>query len=422
MNSSPAYSNGYHPQQQQHGMRDKVRRGTRARSRELRESFSSGGNFGGLRVSEHVKQQQQQQQQGAPCTDFDMAYFHSYAHVGIHEEMIKDRVRTETYRTAIMQHQSSIAGKVVVDVGCGTGILSIFCAQAGAKRVYAVDASDIAVQANEVVKANNLSETIIVLHGRVEDVDIDEEVDVIISEWMGYMLLYESMLGSVITARDRWLKPGGLILPSSATLYMAPITHSDRYSESIDFWRNVYGIDMSAMLPLAKQCAFEEPCVETIVGENVLTWPHVVKQVDCHTITLHELESVTTNYKFKSMMRAPLHGFAFWFDVEFSGPALAGTNNHAPSSLISNHPVDGQQRKKRANPNEALVLSTAPEDPPTHWQQTVLYFYDPIEVEQDQLIEGSVTLSQSKENRRFMNIHLEYASGGRSFVKESVMR
>ncbi|XP_068332828.1 probable protein arginine N-methyltransferase 6 isoform X1 [Pyrus communis] len=423
MNSTPAYSNGYQQQQQQpHGMsqRDRVRRGTRARSRELRDNFGSGGNFGGLRVSEHNKQQQQQQ--GAPCTDFDMAYFHSYAHVGIHEEMIKDRVRTESYRAAIMQHQSSIAGKVVVDVGCGTGILSIFCAQAGAKRVYAVDASDIAVQANEVVKANNLSETVIVLHGRVEDVNIDEEVDVIISEWMGYMLLYESMLGSVITARDRWLKPGGLILPSSATLYMAPITHSDRYSESIDFWRNVYGIDMSAMLPLAKQCAFEEPSVETIVGENVLTWPHVVKHVDCHTVTHHELESVTANYKFKSMMRAPLHGFAFWFDVEFSGPTLAPTNNQAPSLLFNNLPVEGQQRKKRANPNEALVLSTAPEDPPTHWQQTVLYFYEPIELEQDQLIEGSVTLSQSKENRRFMNIHLEYASGGRSFVKESVMR
>ncbi|KAM0983202.1 hypothetical protein ACFX2I_010706 [Malus domestica] len=451
MNSTPAYSNGYQQQQQQqpHGMsqRDRVRRGTRARSRELRDNFGSGGNFGGLRVSEHNKQQQQQQ--GAPCTDFDMAYFHSYAHVGIHEEMIKDRVRTESYRAAIMQHQSSIAGKVVVDVGCGTGILSIFCAQAGAKRVYAVDASDIAVQANEVVKANNLSETVIVLHGRVEDVNIDEEVDVIISEWMGYMLLYESMLGSVITARDRWLKPGGLILPSSATLYMAPITHSDRYSESIDFWRNVYGIDMSAMLPLAKQCAFEEPSVETIVGENVLTWPHVhsgeyasfehllrclfwevevikelpeVKHVDCHTVTHHELESVTANYKFKSMMRAPLHGFAFWFDVEFSGPTLAPTNNQAPSVLFNNLPVESQQRKKRANPNEALVLSTAPEDPPTHWQQTVLYFYEPIELEQDQLIEGSVTLSQSKENRRFMNIHLEYASGGRSFVKESVMR
>nr|ACU17791.1 unknown [Glycine max] len=98
-------------------------------------------------------------------------------------------------------------------------------------------------EANEVVKANNLSDVVVVLHGRVEDVEIDEEVDVIISEWMSYMLLYESMLGSVINARDRWLKLGGLILPSSATLYMAPVTHTDRYSDSVDFWRNVYGID-----------------------------------------------------------------------------------------------------------------------------------------------------------------------------------
>ncbi|XP_050271070.1 probable protein arginine N-methyltransferase 6 isoform X4 [Quercus robur] len=230
MYSSSNHSNGYHPQHQhednrfgqtQSHCKDRVRRYTRggatstnSRSRDFRDSHGHAGptSASALRVSD---------QHQKPATDFDMAYFHSYAHVGIHEEMIK----------------------VVVDVGCGTGILSIFCAQAGAKRVYAVDASEIALQANEVVKANNLSDTVIVLHGRVEDVEIDEEVDVIISEWMGYMLLYESMLGSVITARDRWLKPGGLILPSNATLYMAPVTHSDRYSESIDFWRNVYGID-----------------------------------------------------------------------------------------------------------------------------------------------------------------------------------
>ncbi|KAG5608626.1 hypothetical protein H5410_019907 [Solanum commersonii] len=54
--------------------------------------------------------------------------------------------------------------------------------------------------------------------------------------------------------------------------------------------------------------------------------------------------------------------------------------------------------------------------------QTLVYFYEPLDVEQDQVIEGSLTLSQSKENARFMNIHLEYSSGGRSFVKESVMR
>ncbi|MFS8021175.1 putative methyltransferase [Helianthus anomalus] len=355
-----------------------------------------------------------------PCTDFDKAYFQSYSHVGIHEEMIKDRVRTDTYRTAILQHQKHIEGKVVVDVGCGTGILSIFCAQAGAKHVYAVDASEIALQANEVVKANKLSDRITVLHGRVEDVQIDEEVDVIISEWMGYMLLYESMLGSVIIARDRWLRPGGLILPSIAVLYMAPVTHPNRYAESVDFWRNVYGIDMSPILPLAKQCAFEEPSVETISGENVLTWPHVVKHVDCYTVTVKELESVTASFKFQSMMRAPFNGFAFWFDVEFSGPANTGAPSSADESTKPN--PSGGHRRKRANPDEALVLSTAPEDPPTHWQQTMVYFYEPIDVEQDQVIDGSVTLTQSKENARFMNIHLEYSSGGRSFVKESVLR
>lgn len=396
-----------------HSHRERVRRGTR-RSRASPSAHT-------LRVCDN-QPQPQQQHHPPPCTDFDVAYFHSYSHLGIHQEMIKDRVRTEAYRDAIMQHQSFIAGKVVVDVGCGTGILSIFCAQAGAKRVYAIDASDIALQATEVVKANNLSDVVIVLHGRVEDVEIDEEVDVIISEWMGYMLLYESMLGSVITARDRWLKPGGLILPSSATLYMAPVTHSDRYSDSVDFWRNVYGIDMSAMVSLAKQCAFEEPSVETITGENVLTWPHVVKFIDSYSVTIRELESVTANFKFNSMMRAPLHGFAFWFDVEFNGHAISSTNYHSTTSFIDNHQMNGGQRKKKSNSNEALVLSTAPEEPPTHWQQTLIYFYDPIDLEQDQVIEGLVRLSQSKENARFMNIHLEYTTGGRSFVKESVMR
>ncbi|KAL0743128.1 hypothetical protein Bca4012_084641 [Brassica carinata] len=442
MQSGGDYSNGFHGgeiervENQAPGLSSfgRAKRRNRGGARDPR---------GGLTNGLEQKSLEETQDSPPPCTDFDVAYFHSYAHVGIHEEMIKDRSRTETYREAIMQHQSFIQGKVVVDVGCGTGILSIFCAQAGAKRVYAVDASDIAVQAKEVVKANGLSDKVIVLHGRVEDVEIDEEVDVIISEWMGYMLLYESMLGSVITARDRWLKPGGLILPSHATLYMAPISHPDRYSHSIDFWRNVYGIDsnsyalhdmslpypslwtesddvccglhlaVSAMMQLAKQCAFEEPSVESISGETVLTWPEVRKVSLCFLSVLRLLPFLVV---------APMHGFAFWFDVEFSEPAknTSATSVANGSSAIS--PSTEGNQKKRSNPSDALVLSTSPEAPPTHWQQTIVYFYDPIDVEQDQVIEGSVTLSQSKENRRFMNIHLEYTSAGRSFVKESVMR
>ncbi|BBM98090.1 type I protein arginine methyltransferase [Marchantia polymorpha subsp. ruderalis] len=337
----------------------------------------------------------------------------------------KDRTRTDAYRDAIFMHTDAIRDKVVVDVGCGTGILSIFCAFAGARKVYAIDASDIAVQAQEVVKANGLSEIITVILGRVEEVDIHEQVDVIVSEWMGYMLLYESMLPSVICARDRWLKPGGLILPSHATLYMAPITNAERYADSIDFWRNVYGIDMSAMLPLAKQCAFEEPCVESITAENVLSWPVVIKHIDCSKVTIQELEVVTTNFCVSSMMMASLHGFAMWFDVTFGGQNSQEFESAGESPQDSPPASDYESMAlnlRRRRGNETLVLSTAPEENPTHWQQTILYIYDPIEVTQDQVITGSITLAQTRENPRFLNIHLEYSSGDRRCVKESVMR
>jgi protein arginine N-methyltransferase 3 len=62
-----------------------------------------------------------------------------------------------------------------------------------------------------------------VVNGMVEEIDKIVElqphsVDVLLSEWMGYCLLYESMLGSVLYARDRYLKPGGAILPDTATI------------------------------------------------------------------------------------------------------------------------------------------------------------------------------------------------------------
>lgn len=74
------------------------------------------------------------------------------------------------------------------------------------------------------------------------------------------------------------------------------------------------------------------------------------------------------------MFSAPFHGFAFWFDVQFIGPGTFAANGD-PLSLqhYTNLPIEGSQRRKRANPNETLVLSTAPEDPPTHWEQVYIF-------------------------------------------------
>nr|XP_017226310.1 PREDICTED: probable protein arginine N-methyltransferase 6 isoform X1 [Daucus carota subsp. sativus] len=355
---------------------------------------------------------------------------HNIFRCGDHQRQVSDDdEETEIEETAYDFHDFNIHQaviKVVVDVGSGTGILSIFCAQAGAKRVYAVEDTEIALQAQKVMEANNLSERDIVLHGYVEDVGINKKVDVIVSDWMDQLLLYnyENMLGSVLTARDRLLKPNGLIMPSSATLYIAPVTLPDRYSSKIDFWRNVYGIDMSAMVPWAIQDAYEDPCVEKIKSEHLLALPQVVKRVDCYTINIKELESFKSIFEFQCLTRATFHGFAFWFDVEFRGPVTSPADSNAPPlQSSSNHPTTSGQKRKRDDPIEAIVLSTAPDKPPTHWEQMVVYLNNPIDVEQGHKIEGSVTWTPNQEeDGPNVHIRLEYKSGHRSFVREAVMR
>lgn len=105
--------------------------------------------------------------------------------------MLKDAVRTESYRSFIQSNPTIFKDAVVLDVGCGTGILSMFCARAGAKKVYAVDASDVAYKAMRTVKENGLADVIRVIKSKIEDLPEEEigKVDVIVSEWMGYFLL-----------------------------------------------------------------------------------------------------------------------------------------------------------------------------------------------------------------------------------------
>lgn len=140
-------------------------------------------------------------------------------------------------------------------MGCGTGILSMyvyfetfsvprshtarFAAKAGAKHVIGVDMSSIINKAKEIVEVNGLSKKITLLQGKMEEVEMPEQhlnngkVDIIISEWMGYFLLYESMLDTVLYARDKYLNQGGKIFPDKATIYMAAIEDGEYKNDKI---------------------------------------------------------------------------------------------------------------------------------------------------------------------------------------------
>ena len=136
--------------------------------------------------------------------------------------MIKDRVRvfyneikirTGSYKNAIENNADVFKDKLVLDIGCGTGILSIFAARAGAKHVYGIEFADIADYAREIVKTNGLTDKITIIKSKVEEAELPvDKVDIIISEWMGYFLIYESMLDTVLFARDKWLVKDGLVI------------------------------------------------------------------------------------------------------------------------------------------------------------------------------------------------------------------
>merc|ERR1719410_1857324 len=192
------------------------------------------------KVQETIKVEDKKLEQlsNAEMTSKDY-YFDSYAHFGIHEEMLKDEVRTLSYRNSMWHNKHLFKGKVVLDVGCGTGILSMFAAKAGAAKVIGVDMSSIVEYARKIVEANNLSDKVEIIRGKIEEVTLPdgiEKVDIIISEWMGYCLFYESMLDSVLFARDKWLRPGGLMFPDRATLYITAIEDRQYKDDKIN-WR-----------------------------------------------------------------------------------------------------------------------------------------------------------------------------------------
>ncbi|XP_076147355.1 protein arginine N-methyltransferase 6 [Alosa pseudoharengus] len=314
----------------------------------------------------------------------DNLYFDSYSDVTIHEEMIADHVRTNTYRMAILRNSNAIEGKVVLDVGAGTGVLSIFCAQAGARKVYAVEGSSIADQAVKIVKLNKMEDKIDIIKGTLEAIDLPEQVDVIVSEWMGYALLHESMLNSVLFARDKWLKPGGLILPCKAELYLAPI--NDLVSEDrLNFWstvKNQYGVDMSCMTEFARRCIMNNDItVNPVTVEDVLSHPSKFAELDLYTVTVDQLKSVKGIFSCDCFGSSTVNALCVWFTVTFPGG------------------------------EKPLILSTSPFKQETHWKQAILYLDEPVDVEQDTKVEGEIHMYPSAESSRHICIHVDYSIG-----------
>ncbi|KAJ8063391.1 hypothetical protein OCU04_008612 [Sclerotinia nivalis] len=289
--------------------------------------------------------------------DDDSHYFTSYSYNDIHETMLKDTVRTDSYRDFIYNNKSLFAGKTVLDVGCGTGILSMFCVKAGAARVIGVDNSDIIEKARENIFNNGFADKITLLKGKVEEVNLPvEHVDIIVSEWMGYCLLYEAMLDSVIWARDKYLKPNGLMVPSHMNMWVAPVADPDYVADHIDFWRDVYGFDMKAMQAgIHEDAQVLDMPASTICGE-----PFPFLQLSLHTTTVKDL---TFRRKWETKLTQDidaLDGFMIWFDSFFL------------PTRTDEVPVNAKAEEWAKEGKKGVAFTTGPKAKVTHWKQGVL--------------------------------------------------
>lgn len=148
-----------------------------------------------------------------------------------HRSLLADRVRTETYRDAI--NVTVRPGDIAIDLGCGTGILSLFALRAGAARVYAIDEGPVIELARALAVENGVADRIVFLNQSSFDVQLEEKADVILTETMGNTGLDEHIVGAVNDARRRFLRDGGAILPQTIDAGFCPI---DLLHEPSTFW------------------------------------------------------------------------------------------------------------------------------------------------------------------------------------------
>lgn len=165
-----------------------------------------------------------------------------------HADMVCDASRTDFFQGMIARH---CAGRRVLEVGVGSGVLLVFAARAGASRVDGLEiVPEAAALARETLRRNNLDTTV-----RLHEVAAEEfvppadaaneasckaEWDVLVSEAIGLMGFCEWMVMSVLVAR-RWLAPLGRILPACITLFACPVLAS--------FAHAPHGADMSHIVP-----------------------------------------------------------------------------------------------------------------------------------------------------------------------------
>jgi hypothetical protein len=262
-----------------------------------------------------------------------------------HRELLLDAVRTSAYRDAIQHFVDQ--DSVVLDLGTGSGILSFFACEAGARRVFAVDGTHSADTAALLTRQLGLSSRMQVFHDHSSKVELPEPACLLVTETLGSFAFNEHILSSVIDARARLLRPGATIIPQRIDLFLVPVELPAVFDRHVGWWiEKRYGFDLSPLAVFASNVIY----VADVDAGAFLAPPANVISTDLATVTS---ANVSGRAHFNMARGGVLHGFAGWFratlapGVELSNERPGMTHwSHAflllesPRSVIVDTPVD----------------------------------------------------------------------------------
>lgn len=260
---------------------------------------------------------------------------YGFAALPVHTAMLNDRDRSGAYLQAI--RATVRPGDVVVEIGAGTGILSIAAAQAGAKHVYAIEATGIASVAERMIAANGATDAITLLKGWSTQIELPERADVLISEIIGDGVFEERILEALRDARQRMLKPDARLIPERmqvfALLMSAPAEQVSLHKPTADAaarWHEWYELDFT---PLADAGATRDihrliPADGTS-GWQILAAPALLADLDLARIETFRIE---TEAKATITSDGDLNAVMLYPDVWL-----------APTHRLSRHPAAGAQ-------------------------------------------------------------------------------
>lgn len=249
-----------------------------------------------------------------------MYNLHSFGH------MISDDVRVHAYAKAL--EQSVKSGMTVVDLGAGTGIFSMLACRYGAKKVHAIELSDCVAVGRELSVANVFSDRIVWHHGNSFEVTLPEPADLLVADIRGLLPFVRNSIATLIDARDRLLRPGGIFIPQRDTCWAALAESPELEMEATRPWRgNHFDFDWQ---PACKRLANRLHST-TVKPENLISDSAQWCTLDYRTI--HD-PSVEGEIILTVKRDAIAHGLYVWFDAELTDSVRFSAGPEGPSPSV----------------------------------------------------------------------------------------